>query len=88
VKQKNSEIDYLRSRFLKEKAAMKRGFISILVMLLTFQKPTQCKPNFNFMNEEEMLHLRKIYKQIDRLNNLNVVQVRSLSSNSVCGSNT
>jgi len=67
---------------------MKRGFISILVLLLTFQKATEGKQNFNFMNEEDMLHLGKIYKQIDRLNNLNVVQVSPLSLNYVCDSNT
>jgi len=87
-KHKNSKIDYLRSRFQKEKAAMKGRFILILVMLLTIQKATKGKQNFNFMNEEDMLHLGKIFKQIDRLNNLNVVQVRPLSFNSVRGSNT
>nr|XP_044251074.1 uncharacterized protein LOC108065941 isoform X1 [Drosophila takahashii] len=47
------------------------GIILILCLLLALQYPIDANQTYNFMNAEEMLHLKEIYKQIDKLEQLN-----------------
>jgi len=54
---------------------MKCGNILYFSMLLAFLNQTEANKNYNFMDDEEMLHLSETFKQIDRLEHLNVVQV-------------
>ncbi|XP_016961633.2 uncharacterized protein LOC108032333 [Drosophila biarmipes] len=55
---------------------MKYTILLFLPMLLVFLKLTEAKNNFNYMNDEEMLHLGETFKNIDRLEQRNISQHR------------